>query len=110
MMSSAARLHPWSEAQIPSENELRRRMADQGLSPYRWSNVPGERYPAHSHAYDKVIYIIQGSITFEIPQEGERFELFPGDCLDLPAGIVHHAEVGQEGVACLEAHRESELI
>jgi hypothetical protein len=27
-----------------------------------------------------------------------------GDRLDLPAGIVHDADVGPQGVVCLEAH------
>jgi hypothetical protein len=28
----------------------------------------------------------------------------PGDRLDLPASVVHAAEVGENGVVCLEAH------
>jgi hypothetical protein len=31
--------------------------------------------------------------------------LNPGDRLDLPAGTVHDAVVGPQGVVCLEAHR-----
>jgi hypothetical protein len=28
----------------------------------------------------------------------------PGDRLDLPAGVLHAALVGEQGVVCLEAH------
>ena len=39
-------------------------MTEEGLSPYSWSNGPHDRYAAHSHSYNKVIYVVQGSITF----------------------------------------------
>jgi quercetin dioxygenase-like cupin family protein len=75
------------------------------LSYYAWGNGPGDTYPAHTHAYDKVIYVVRGSITFGLPQTGQQLTLRAGDRLDLPAGVVHDAAVGAEGVACLEAHR-----
>ena len=36
---------------------------------------------------------------------GKRIDLAPGDRLDLPAGTAHSAQVGPDGVTCLEAHR-----
>jgi quercetin dioxygenase-like cupin family protein len=80
-------------------------LAAEGLSPYRWSNAPGDVYAAHSHTYHKVIYIVQGSITFGLPDSGGTVHLQAGDRLDLPAGVRHDAIVGPRGVACLEAHR-----
>ena len=79
--------------------------AEQGLHPYQWSNGPHDVYSAHSHSYDKVIYVVRGSITFGFPEEGRKFEMKAGDRLDLPAGTVHDAVVGVQGVVCLEAHR-----
>ncbi|HET6845721.1 MAG TPA: cupin domain-containing protein, partial [Anaerolineales bacterium] len=67
---------------------------------------PFERYPAHSHSYSKVIYVVSGSITFGLPEEGQQIELKAGDRLDLPRHTVHDATVGSQGVICLEAHRE----
>jgi quercetin dioxygenase-like cupin family protein len=79
--------------------------ADEGLSPYQWSNGPHDRYSAHTHAYDKVIYVLRGSITFGLPELGQQLTLKAGDRLDLPAGTVHDAVVGAQGVVCLEAHK-----
>lgn len=81
---------------------LRARLADEGLDPGAWSNGPGDRYPAHSHAYDKVIVAASGSIVFGTPDG--PIELATGDRLELPAGTSHDALVGPDGVVCLEAH------
>jgi quercetin dioxygenase-like cupin family protein len=78
-------------------------MSEEGLSPYAWSNGPHDTYAAHSHAYNKVIYVVQGGITFDLPDEGRARDLHPGDRLDLPAGVAHAARVGPQGVVCLEA-------
>lgn len=80
-------------------------MADEGLSPYAWSNGPRDAYAAHTHPYNKVIYVARGSITFGLPELGQKLVLKAGDRLDLPAGVVHDAVVGAEGVLCLEAHK-----
>ena len=47
---------------------------------------------------------MRGSITFGLPAGGERLTLRAGDRLDLPAGVVHDAVVGDAGVLCFEAH------
>jgi quercetin dioxygenase-like cupin family protein len=80
-------------------------MTNDGLSPYSWSNGPQDVYAAHSHSYDKVIYVLQGSITFGLPQLEQKLTLKAGDRLDLPANVVHDAIVGPQGVICLEAHK-----
>lgn len=80
-------------------------MENEGLDPYTWSNGPFDMYSAHSHGFDKVIYVVQGSITFGLPELGQSLTLNAGDRLDLPAGVVHNAKVGAEGVVCLEGHK-----
>lgn len=80
-------------------------MIEEGLDPYSWSNGPNDVYSAHSHSYDKVIYVVQGSITFGLPDLNQSLTLKAGDRLDLPAGVVHNANVGAEGVLCLEGHK-----
>lgn len=102
MESTAHR--PWNHAQPASERELHRRLADEGLRPYSWSNGPGDCYSVHRHSYDKVIYVVRGTITFGLPETGEQVQLEPGDRLELPAGVLHDALVGPLGVLCLEAH------
>ena len=95
----------WSDEQSPDEQRLRNIMADEDLHPYVWSNGPGDVYAAHSHGYHKVIYVVNGSITFGLPDSGDKVELKSGDRLELPANITHDAVVGNQGVSCLEAHR-----
>ncbi len=96
---------PWADPAPPSQSSLWQRMAGEGLSPYSWSNGPHDTYAAHSHSYDKVIYVVQGSITFGLPELGKQLTLEAGDRLDLPAGVVHDAQVGPQGVVCLEAQK-----
>ena len=95
----------WSGSVGPNEETLRSRMKAEGLTPYAWSNAPNDRYPPHVHGYHKVIYVVQGSITFILPSTGEEITLHAGDRLELPAEVEHAALVGAEGVACLEGHK-----
>src|SRR6266581_3692426 len=62
--SNAMQVVRWQESTAPQEQELRRRMQQQGLSPYSWSNGPSDTYAVHSHSYEKVLYCVRGSIRF----------------------------------------------
>jgi uncharacterized protein YjlB len=103
---SAPLVTPWADSVIPTQSILWRLMTDEGLNPYSWSNGPFDFYSAHSHSYNKVIYVVQGSITFGLPELSQQLTLRAGDRLDLPAGTVHDAHVGAQGVICLEAHKD----
>lgn len=94
----------WEKPDPPSESELREIYRQEGLTPYAWSNGPGDTYAAHAHDYHKVIYVVRGSITWVLPDTNERIETRAGDRLDLPQGVAHAALVGPQGVTCLEAH------
>ena len=72
---------------------------------YSWSNGPGDRYGAHSHGYEKVLYCVEGSITFMLDADGRSIELKAGDRMVLPAGTVHSAVVGPAGCTCIEGQR-----
>ena len=101
----------WQEAIAPQEQELYQRMQREGLTPYTWSNGPGDSYAVHSHTYEKVLYCVRGSIRFVLPDHADTIgnmsaiDLAPGDCFILPAGVRHSALVGPQGVTCLEAAR-----
>ena len=105
-MTDTPLVTPWADPVPPTQSSLQRLMAEEGLSPYSWSNGPHDVYSAHSHSYDKVIYVVRGSITFGLPDLGKQFSLKAGDRLDLPVGVVHDAHVGAQGVVCLEAHKD----
>lgn len=101
----------WNQPEPPTEDELRLLYREEGLTPYAWGNDPGDFYAPHSHSYDKVLYVVSGSITWFLPQavsaaspSGQQIDAFPGDRIDLPRGTVHAALVGPHGVVCLEAH------
>ncbi len=79
----------------------REAFAAEGLQPHSWSNGPGYRYGSHAHPYPKVLYCVEGSITFHTASGDSA--LVPGDRLDLAAGTEHAATVGPGGVTCLEA-------
>jgi quercetin dioxygenase-like cupin family protein len=102
---SAIQVRTGSDPELPTEAAIRRILAAEELRPYAWSNGPGDVYSAHDHPYHKVIYVVEGSITFGLPQEGRRVTLNAGDRLELPSGTLHDAIVGPRGVVCLEAHR-----
>ena len=78
--------------------------AAEGCSaPRPWGNGPGDTYRVHSHGYHKVLFCLEGSITFHT-REGD-VTLEAGDRLDLEPGTEHAATVGRDGCSCVEASR-----
>ena len=90
---------------MASPDELMARLRAEATGCYSWSNGPGDRYAPHSHGYEKVLYCVDGSISFVLDGEGRRIELAAGDRMVLPAGTVHSAEVGAGGCTCIEGRR-----
>jgi uncharacterized protein YjlB len=85
--------------------DLMEKLRSEASGCYSWSNGAGDRYAAHSHGYEKVLYCVEGSITFLLEGEGRRLELKPGDRMVLVAGTVHSAVVGPQGCTCIEGRR-----
>jgi quercetin dioxygenase-like cupin family protein len=81
------------------------RLQNEASDCYSWSNGPNDSYAPHSHGYEKVLYCVDGSITFVLEGTGKRLELNAGDRMVLPAGTVHAAEVGPWGCTCIEGRR-----
>jgi quercetin dioxygenase-like cupin family protein len=81
------------------------RLRGEATGCYSWSNGPGDRYGAHSHGYEKVLYCVDGSITFMLEDERRSIELKAGDRMVLPAGTRHSALVGSAGCTCIEGKR-----
>ena len=74
---------------------------------YQWRNGPGVVYAVHDHPYRKILYVDQGSITFE-PAGKPAIVMRPGDRLELPAGTPHGAVVGAGGVTCWEGQAKGQ--
>lgn len=100
----ALKIIPWSGPEAPTEAAIRQKLDNEGHIYYKWSSAPLDTFSAHTHMFNKVIYVVYGSITFSLPVEGGKWTLKAGDRLDLPVGTLHSALVGVEGVECYEAH------
>lgn len=96
---------PWPGEQLPTEAALRHILHSEGLAAQHWAAAPGVEYAAHAHHATKVLYVVTGSITFALPEDGQSLTLSAGDRIELPAGVRHTAAAGDEGVTCLEAYR-----
>jgi len=86
-------------------DQLMSKLRAQATGCYSWSNGPGDRYAPHSHGYEKVLYCVEGSIRFQLENEGRTLELKAGDRMVLPPGTVHSAVVGDQGCTCIEGRR-----
>ena len=51
-----------------------------------------------------MLYCLEGSIVFHV--EGQSVTLMPGDRLEIGAETLHAADVGPQGVVCMEAARD----
>ena len=104
-MTQTPTLTPWAGSDPPTQTMLWKLMVAEGLDPYGWSNEPLYTYIAHTHPRHKVLYVVQGSITFGLPELGQSVTMKAGDRLDLPADTLHDALVGTQGVVCLEGYK-----
>lgn len=94
---------PWIRKTPPKGKEILDYFKKESLKPHTWTNAPGYEYTVHSHKYAKVLFCLKGSIVFRTHPDGRTYALKPGDQLIVPAGIIHSALVGSEGVTCIEA-------
>jgi quercetin dioxygenase-like cupin family protein len=90
---------------MATETDLMRRLEREAEHCYSWSNGPHERYSAHQHDYEKVLYCVRGSIVFVLEDDARRIELRAGDRMVLPPHTRHSALVGPDGVTCIEGRR-----
>jgi mannose-6-phosphate isomerase-like protein (cupin superfamily) len=89
---------------VAGRDEAERTFLEEGCSPPRsWGNGPGDTYGWHSHDYHKVLFCLEGSITFHL-RDGD-VTLEAGDRLDLGPETEHAATVGPTGCSCVEASR-----
>jgi len=72
-------------------------------APRPWRNGPGDTYGVHAHGAHKVLFCLDGSITFHLA-EGD-VTLRAGDRFDIEPGTEHAATVGPDGCSCIEASR-----
>ncbi len=103
-------MHPrfikWQKGAPPSENEAEALLREEGYQVFRWTDVPGSKYPKHQHAMEECIWILSGKIVFNI--DGTDYSMEPGDRLYLPAKMPHTASVPEaHGTTYLVGQRRS---
>jgi quercetin dioxygenase-like cupin family protein len=85
-----------------TEGVLRRKLEARGYIVHRYTYPPGTYFPEHTHGIDKIDAVLSG--RFRMVVEGREAILEAGDCVSVPRGTVHSAEVvGQEPVVSLDA-------
>lgn len=100
---ASVRITRWHGSQHPTLSLITREMKKEGLRPYLWSNAPNHRYGVRSHGYDKVLYVIEGTVEIMLPDVNQRMSLRAGDRIEIPAGVRHGTHVGATGASCVEA-------
>lgn len=97
----------WQGSQHPSMQAIISMMKEQGLRPYMWMNMPNHRYAVRTHNYDKVLYVLDGTVEVTFPDLNQSVRLRVGDRIDIPAGVRHGTIVGRTGAKCVEAGTEN---
>lgn len=90
------RVEKWSGPGRPDEAELRKVLAAEGFSVYKWSDRPGAVYGVHSHVEDQSHWILSGRMELTVEGFGE-FLLEAGDRDHMPGGTNHSARVVGDG-------------
>ena len=97
-------LERWDEERNgpPTEEALRARLEALGYGASRYVYPPGTFFPEHTHPMDKIDAVVSGQ--FRMVVEGTEVILEAGDCLAVPKGTLHSAEVvGDTPVVSLDA-------
>jgi quercetin dioxygenase-like cupin family protein len=100
---TTVRLTRWHGGEHPTFSAITRQMKKEGLRPYMWVNMPNHRYGVRSHGYEKVLYVIEGTVEITLPDSNQRMIMRAGDRVDIPAGVRHGTIVGTNGAKCVEA-------
>ncbi|WP_455203012.1 cupin domain-containing protein [Kaarinaea lacus] len=85
-----------------SEPALRKKLERRGYTVSLYTYPPGTIFADHQHGVDKIDAVLSG--RFRMDMAGHSVVLQAGDCLAVPKGMVHSAEViGSEVVVSLDA-------
>ncbi len=96
----------WDEQKDRPLNEgaLRKRLETRGYRVSLSVYPPGTSFPEHTHRFDKIDAVISGRFKLT---GGKTIILEGGDCIIVPRGELHNAEVvGNEPAVSLDATRE----
>lgn len=87
-----------------SEQAMSRKLERRGYTVTRYVYSPGTSFPEHTHGVDKIDAVLAG--RFQMTMMGSSVILEAGDCLAVPRGMLHSAEVvGDASVVSLDSVR-----
>lgn len=93
--------NPETDGELNQAN-MRAKLEARGYRVSLYVYPPGTRFPDHTHTVDKIDGVLSG--RFRMTMKGRTVVLAAGDCLSVPRGAVHCAEViGDEPVVSLDA-------
>lgn len=101
--STSALVARWQGAQYPTLSNISQLMNKEGLTPYHAVYTPNSRQPAHSHGFNKIFYLVEGTLEIGLPDKNIYFTLKAGDRVEIPRGTYYSLTVGATGAKCLEA-------
>jgi quercetin dioxygenase-like cupin family protein len=85
-----------------TESAMRRKLEQMGYRVTCYVYPPGTRFADHTHPDDKIDGVLSGRLRLLL--EGREVILGPGDCVTIPRGAVHSAQViGPSPVVSLDA-------
>jgi len=89
---------------VLNEANMRAKLEARGYTVNTYIYPPGTCFPDHTHSVDKIDGVLSGQ--FKMTMRGQALVLSAGDCLVVPRGEMHSAEViGSESVVSLDAIR-----
>ncbi len=95
----------WSGGDGLTKTAIQSTLQMQGFEPQIWLGRSGDVYPLGTVPYQRIIWVAEGTLTVNLPEQQQEFKLKRGDCLNLPANIPHLTVVGSEKLVCVEARR-----
>lgn len=95
----------WEGVGKPSEEAVRAQLEADGYGVIKWTNEPAMGFPPHAHIYPETLWLIAGNLTVILPADSKLIELFPGDRIEVPQGVLHGVMAGAEGATYLLATR-----
>jgi quercetin dioxygenase-like cupin family protein len=101
---NAPSISHWNEQEdgALSERAMTRKLELLGYDVARYVYPPGTYFPDHTHSIDKIDGVVAG--RFRLTVAGAEVVLVAGDCIAVPRGTVHSAEViGDQAVVSLDA-------
>ena len=84
------------------QSTMKKKLENEGYGVSTYTYSPGTYFDNHEHRVSKIDAVLSG--TFRIGMNGKFINLEAGDWIEVPAGVVHSAEVlGKVPVVSLDA-------